>query len=54
MAFVVLLRTKDALAEEAAHLWFLGTVVDSFWLGDFTMAPATDFIRGSKADLDAG
>ncbi len=54
VAFVVFGGAEDLLAEEAAHLRFLRTVVDGFGFGDFAFAPITDHLRASKADRDGG
>src|SRR6478672_9359701 len=52
VALPVLRRTEDALAEQAVLLGLQGAVVDRLRLGDLTVAPATDLLRGSEGDLD--
>ena len=52
VALPVLSRSKNALAVQAVALRLQGTVVDGFGLGDLTIAPGTDLVRGGKADLN--
>src|ERR1019366_8288776 len=46
-------RSEDAGAEQAVPLWLEGTVVDGFRLGDLTMRPAPDLLRGGEHDADS-
>ena len=52
VAFPVLGRPKDALAEQAVALRLQGAVVDGFRFLDLAIAPGTDLVGRSKADLD--
>ncbi len=52
MTFIILGRTKDFFAEETIGFRFLGTIVDRFRFGDFTLAPFANLIRTSKTNLD--
>ena len=52
VALPVLLRSKDALAEQAVALRLQGAVVDGFRFLDLAIAPGTDLVGRSKADLD--
>src|SRR5699024_10803469 len=52
VAFPVLGRSKNALAEQTVALRLQGTVVDGFGFFNLAVAPGTDLIRGGKADLD--
>ncbi len=49
-AFPILLRTKDALAEEPILFRPVGAVVDRFRLFDFAERPTADVVRTGKAD----
>ena len=52
VAFPVLGRSKNALAEQAVALRLQGAVVDGFRFLDLAIAPGTDLVGRSKADLD--
>ena len=49
VAFVILGRTEDALAEQAILFRTLGAVVDRFRLDDLAMRPAQDIFRRCDA-----
>lgn len=52
VAFPILDRPEDALAEEAIALWLEGSVVDRFWLLDFAVGPGTDFFWAGDANTN--
>src|SRR6185295_1410964 len=52
MAFPVLYRTEDALAEQAVLLGLERAVVDRLGLGHLARGPAADLLGRSQADLD--
>src|ERR1700690_4612436 len=45
-------RAENARAEQAIALWLKSAVINGFRLGDFTMRPAPDFLRGRQADAN--
>src|SRR5205823_11652697 len=49
-AFPVLLRTEDALAEQAVLLGAVGAVVDRLRLLDFAERPGADVVGAGEAD----
>src|SRR5450432_636247 len=51
-AFPVRYRTKNTRAEQAIALGLERPVVDRFRLGDFTVRPAADLLRGCDADTN--
>src|SRR5258708_19499350 len=51
-ALPVRYRTKDARAEQAVALGLERPVVDRFRLGNFTVRPAADLLRGCDADAN--
>jgi len=51
-ALPVRYRTKDARAEQAVALGLERPVVDRFRLGNFTVRPAADLLRGRDADAN--
>src|SRR5688572_18878966 len=50
VTFPVFNRTKDTLAEQAAHFRLVRTVVDGFRLGYFTVRTLQDRFRRGQAD----
>ncbi len=54
MAFVVLDRTEDLLAEESVALRLIGAVVDGLGLQHFSATLGLDFLRGGKSNRDFG
>src|SRR6185369_1578486 len=52
VAFIVLGRAEDALAEEAVFFRALGAVVDRLRLQYFAIRPFQDILRGSDADAE--
>src|SRR6185295_6400829 len=52
-ALPVLLRTEDALAEQAVALGPVGAVVDRLGLLHFAVGPGTDVLRRGEVDRDA-
>ena len=51
MTLPVLLRSKDALTEQAVALRLQCSIVDGFRLLDLAVRPLADELRRSKADL---
>ena len=52
IAFPVLRRAEDALAEQAVFLRLERAVVDRLRLRDLAIAPTTNLLRAGKADTD--
>src|SRR3569833_83693 len=52
-AFVVLLRSEDAGAEQAVTLRPVGTVVDGIRLLDLAVRPAKNLVRAGQRNFDA-
>ena len=52
VTFPVLGWAEDFFGEETTLLWFLCTVVDGFWLRDFSVGPRADHFRGSEFETD--
>ena len=52
VALPVLLRSKDALTEQAVALRLQCSIVDGFRLLDLAVRPFADELRRSKADFD--
>ena len=52
MTFVVLGRTKNALAKQATHLRLVSTVVDGFGLGYLTVRTIEDGLGRSETNPD--
>ena len=50
--FVIFDRTKDTRTEQTITFWLEGTVVNGFWLFNFTKRPGTNHIRRGEADAD--
>ena len=42
---VILCRTEDTLAEQTIAFWFIGTIVDSLWLGYLTKRVFKNLLR---------
>ena len=45
VTFVIFGRSKDAFTEQTIFFWFERSVVDGFWLGNFTKRPTSDSVR---------
>jgi hypothetical protein len=45
VTFVIFGRSKDALTEQTIFFWFESSVVDGFWLCNFTKRPTSDSVR---------
>ena len=52
VAFPVLARSEDPLAEQAVFFRFQGSIVNGFRLFYLAMGPLSDFFRRGQADLD--
>jgi hypothetical protein len=48
--FVVTLRPKYTLTEQAVFFWTVCSVVNSFWFFDFTKTPTADVAWACKAN----
>ena len=44
MAFIILNRTENPFAEQTVALWFIGPVINGFWLQDFTTGLFQDLL----------
>ena len=42
---IILCRTKDTLTEQTITFWFIGTIVDSLWLGYLTKRVLKNLLR---------